>query len=72
MSDALAQDYGDLFRQPGTQQRQALYSLAYDLPIILRQPPNQPWADLPDWHPVRRLGTLVRSHQVGARIRWVP
>ncbi len=45
--------------QPRTAERLAIYGLAYDLPMILRHPPTEPWAAPPPWHPAQRLRALL-------------
>ena len=57
----LARTYPALVAEPHTVDRLWLYDLAFTLRHLLVWPPTAPGSDLPAWHPVRRLPTMLQG-----------
>ena len=53
--------YPSLLAHPRLMQRLLLYSLAYDLPMLLRFPPQEPASVLEKHHPYNRIQALLRG-----------
>lgn len=58
----LQQAYPGLLAHPRLEDRIALYSLAYDVPLLLRDPPRRDPTSLPPHHPYLRIRRVVAGH----------
>ena len=66
----LEQAYPALFSHPRLEERIALFSLSYDVPLLLRHPPRVPPRELPPHHPYARIRRIVQGHSPLLALTW--
>lgn len=66
----LNESYPELFAHERFVDRMMLCALSFEIPAIVAMPPRGPLGDLPPFHPVNRLRTLLSGGTHAEHIRW--
>ena len=66
----VAEVYPEAFAHPRVKERLVLCALAFEVPWLLRMPPDRPLSALPEFHPARQLAALLEHGSHAERIGW--